>query len=210
MWNHTQKFQQIGPRTSVYASTPRSTIHHRIIANFDEIQSSHTSSTGIETIPRPRNSTPINSPRSRHHDTRTANHLHRPPHHIGRPSCTPSQRPRPLYDTSYKSSLFKEIERHMLTYDVTLQLYLALYLQLVPLPELVQTEIVPVVRAHSTFSPFRISKHRRDYGKLTIRLSPAPLLGPRLLRRIPPLPPRLERHDLPRRARGAQGAGRRD
>ncbi|KAI0535061.1 dolichol-phosphate mannosyltransferase subunit 3 [Xylaria digitata] len=32
-------------------------------------------------------------------------------------------------------------------------LYLALYLQLVPLPELVQTEIVPVVRIQSSFPP---------------------------------------------------------
>lgn len=38
----------------------------------------------------------------------------------------------------------------------------------------------------------------------------APLLGPRLLRRLPPLQPRLGRHDLQRRAQGARGADGRD
>ncbi|KAI1427810.1 dolichol-phosphate mannosyltransferase subunit 3 [Xylaria sp. FL1777] len=52
-------------------------------------------------------------------------------------------------------------------------LYLALYLQLVPLPELVQTEIVPVVRIHRSILPSVPSQARTE--TLTSSLKPQQL-----------------------------------
>ncbi|KAL8420306.1 hypothetical protein RB594_003185 [Gaeumannomyces avenae] len=82
------------------------------------------------------------------HDARAADHLHRPPREL----CTPTR--RPLLPTCRRFAphrphlpspprLGKCFSTH--ANASTQQLYLALFLQLIPLPEVVQTQIVPVL-----------------------------------------------------------------
>ncbi|KAL8362228.1 hypothetical protein RB601_007838 [Gaeumannomyces tritici] len=82
------------------------------------------------------------------HDARAADHLHRPPREL----CTPTR--RPLLPTCVALRLValpppspprlgKRFSTH--ANASTQQLYLALFLQLIPLPEVVQTQIVPVL-----------------------------------------------------------------
>lgn len=75
--------------------------------------------------------TPFLPPSSSNHDARTADHLHRAPCELR---------------TSRRAPL-QPLERTSLTKHFCLQLYLALYLQLIPLPTVIQTEIIPVVRS---------------------------------------------------------------
>lgn len=110
------------------------------------------------------------------------------------------------------------------------QLYLALYLELVPLPSVISNEIIPVVRYFS-FKP-QPSSSLRGNGTLPALAPTAPgsrcsftthfflsidfapsthadpslaaLLGSRILRRLPSLSTRIRRFDIQRCTRGTR------
>lgn len=77
-------------------------------------------------------------------DKSTANPLHRPARRLGT-SSFPTSAPH-LYSVQY------EMDRQKLTVDGVIQLYMVTFLGLLPLPDLIQSEIIPVVR-YMTSSP---------------------------------------------------------
>lgn len=172
---------------------------------------------------------PRTRPQIAHHDARPADHLHRAPREL----CTLS------------SILLCDSSHHQLTLVfASLQLYLALYLRLIPLPATIQDDIIPVVRlpyplytphtsvllrnatacerngrtrpkceaqlAHPRDKCFPRHTNATPPANLFSRNATAPLLGPSLLRRIPPRLPRLGRPHLQRHPRGARRAHGRD
>lgn len=83
------------------------------------------------------------------------------------------------------------------------QVYLSLYLQLLPLPTLIQEEIIPVVRPCYPFHLLAPLKFIHKLNATNARNPIASFLGPRIVWCIPTLQARLRRIHFQRCSRGS-------